>query len=127
MNDVDRACLVMPFRNEARSLPEVLDSLARPRIAREWLQSTGNDGEVVTEERPGIAIALNAGIARVRAGEIVIRLDAHTIYDDEYIALFLDTRAETRPEVWWVGGPLIEPLASDLPGRVVRALMTNPM
>ena len=77
--------------------------LVGPRIAREWLQSTGNEGEVVTEARPGISIALNAGIARVRAGEIVIRLDAHTIYDDEYVALLLDTLAETPPVPGGVG------------------------
>jgi succinoglycan biosynthesis protein ExoA len=148
MDDADRACLIMPFRNEARSLPEVLESLARQRgtrarlryvfvdsastdasaqLAREWLQATGNEGEVVSEERPGISIALNAGIARVRGGEIVIRLDAHTIYDQGYLAMLLDVLAESPQEVWWVGGSLIEPLAADLPGRVVRALMTNPM
>src|SRR5260370_41999999 len=107
MKGGDGACLVMPFRNEARSLAEVLDSLARQRstrarlryvfvdsastdasawIAREWLKSTGNEGEVVTEGRLGISIALNAGIARARAGELVVRLDAHTVSHDGGLA-----------------------------------------
>jgi succinoglycan biosynthesis protein ExoA len=147
MTALERACLVMPFRNEARHLPEVLASLAAQRpprarlryvfvdsasgdesaaLARAWLDATGNPGEVVRADRPGISRALNAGIARAAPDEIVIRLDAHTIYDTGYLAELLDALAELPPQAWWVGGSLIEPLAASFGDRLVRALMTNP-
>jgi glycosyltransferase involved in cell wall biosynthesis len=147
MNAPERACLVMPFRNEARHLPEVLASLAAQRapgarlryvfvdsassddgaaVARAWLDATGNSGEVVTVERPGISRALNAGIARAAPDEIVVRLDAHTLYDPDYLAQLIAALAALPRNVWWVGGSLIEPLAGSFSQRLVRALMTNP-
>lgn len=147
MTALERACLVMPFRNEARHLPEVLASLAAQRVtrarlryvfvdsassdesaalARAWLEATGNPGEVVAVERPGISRALNAGAARAAADEIVIRLDAHTIYEPEYLRKLLDALDALPAAVWWVGGSLIEPLAASFADRLVRALMTNP-
>ena len=148
MGRLERACLVMPFRNEARHLPEVLDSLdaqniraARvryilvdsaseddgPRVARDWLCSTGNEGELVRVERPGIAIALNAGIGKARPDEVVVRLDAHTVYAPDYVQTLLDALGALPADVWWVGGAQSEPVASSFGGRLVRALMTNPI
>lgn len=142
-----RVCLVMPFRNEARHLSDVLASLAAQTVDRSalrliavdsgssddgaeivlhWLQQTGINGEIVRVERPGIPAALNAGNARARPDEIVVRLDAHSLYEPRYLQTILDAMDALGPDAWWVGGSIVEPVAASFADRVVRALMTNP-
>jgi glycosyltransferase involved in cell wall biosynthesis len=108
----------MPFRNEAASLADVLASLAtqtinRSRlrfigvdsassdgsgeIVRRWLRETGIAGEVIRVERPGIPVALNAGNSRAAADEIIVRLDAHTLYEPRYLETLLDALAGLAP------------------------------
>ena len=148
MDCARRACLVVPFRNEARHLPDVLASLRAQRLERvrvryvfvdsasvdggariveEWLRGTGADGEVLRLDRPGIAVALNAAIGRAQKDEIVVRLDAHTRYDPSYVRSLVDALDQLPSSVWWVGGSQSEPDAPGFGGALVRALMTNPM
>jgi glycosyltransferase involved in cell wall biosynthesis len=138
----------MPFRNEAADLPRSLGSLARQLLPRErWRLvavdngSTDGGGElvrefcaghgiacdVVREDRPSIPRALNRAIERVRAGEIVARLDAHTVYDPGYLRSIDEAFARLGPEVWCVGGaPSFAPPA-DFSRALHASLLESPM
>ncbi len=139
----------MPFLNEARHLPAVLASLARQTVPRErlfivgvdngssdggdalvgqWLGETGIAGEVVRETVRSIPRALNTGLARTAANDLVVRLDAHTIYEPDYLATIDDAFATLPPEVWCVGGaPTPHPQAHDYGAELGIALYSNPL
>jgi|GEM_PF-837559 len=138
----------MPFRNEAASIDEVLASIAaqdvpRARLrlvavdsgstdtsadrVRVWMRRIGIDGEIVRLSRPGIPAALNAGIARARADEAVVRLDAHTVYASDFLSTLIGALDDAPPDVWWVGGRPTAFVCAAKGATLVRALMTNPV
>jgi len=120
-----RIACIMPFLDEARHLPAVLASLAVQSVPRErlfmigvdngsrdggdglftrWLGDTALAGELVRETVRSIPRALNAGLARTARGDLVVRLDAHTIYEPDYLATIDEAFATLPPDVWCVGG-----------------------
>lgn len=144
-----RIACVMPFLNEAKYLPEVLASLETQTIERErvtfvgvdngstdgsdalfekWLSSSGYAGRLVRASVRSIPVALNAGIRETSADDIVVRLDAHTIYDREYLATIERAFATLPQDVWCVGGaptPHIAPM--DYGRNLGIALYSNPL
>jgi succinoglycan biosynthesis protein ExoA len=140
--------LVMPFKDEAERLPAVLASIAAQRydggrlrliavdngsrdgggeIVRWWLERTGMAGEVVDARRPSIPHALNCGLGRVAADEIVVRLDAHTVYGPEYVAAIEQALSSLPGEVWCVGGAPVPGEEPRFGEALHAALFTNPM
>ncbi|MDQ2858465.1 MAG: glycosyltransferase [Candidatus Eremiobacteraeota bacterium] len=141
-----RYCLLMPFLNEAADLPAVLASLERQRFdPARWrliaIDNGSDDGSGALVEgafRSGriagrlthaavrsIPVALNRGLELVDPAEFVVRLDAHTLYEPDYLEA-IDRAFETLPlDAWCVGaGP--EPLpAAEYQKALQVALYTN--
>ena len=138
----------MPFLNEARYLPQVLATIEAQTLPRErifliavdngssdggpaivsgWLERTATAGTIVHHAVRSIPAALNAGLALASTGDIVVRLDAHTLYDPAYLATIDAAFAELGPEVWCVGGAPTPAPSVDWPSALGEALYSNPM
>jgi|CXWL01.1.fsa_nt_gi glycosyltransferase involved in cell wall biosynthesis len=96
--------VVIPCRNEARFIGPVIDSLRKSSYPREKLEVLFVDGmstdgtraalEAAAKEEPFIRVldnplltapaAMNLGIRAARA-EVIVRMDAHSEYPDDYI------------------------------------------
>lgn len=149
-NDSQRpgVSLVIPAYNEAADMPDVLDSIAAQDyphsaiflivvdggssdrtvdIVREWLARSDIDGEVLHNPRRTIPTSLNAGIARARRSDIIVRLDAHTIYEPAYVRTIVDAFSSAPPSVGCVGGRVIPASEPRWDRAIVGALYTNPM
>jgi succinoglycan biosynthesis protein ExoA len=102
--EVSTVSVVVPCRNEARHITSLLDAVRRQtRPAREIIivdHSSDRTAEVVAayaREHPALSIrvvpvqkasipaAVNAGVVHA-IGEIIVRLDGHSVPDPEYIA-----------------------------------------
>ncbi len=139
----------MPFLNEVRHLPAVLASLADQSVdpARiyvigvdngstdggdlffeRWLAERSLAGILVRDDVRSIPHALNTGLKHVTQDDIVVRLDAHTIYARDYLEQ-IDTAFATLPaDVWCVGGAPTPDLRDDDYGRSLGiALYSNPL
>jgi glycosyltransferase involved in cell wall biosynthesis len=139
----------MPFLNEARHLPAVLASLAEQSVdpARlyligvdngstdggdtyfeQWLAERGLAGRLVRDPVRSIPHAFNRGLRYVDERDIVVRLDAHTIYAHDYLAT-IDAAFATLPlDVWCVGGAPTPQLGDPNYGRSLGvALYSNPL
>lgn len=146
---IARIACVMPFFNEAHHLPGVLASLETQTLPyerltfigvdngsqdgsdalfEEWLSRTGFDGRLVRATVRSIPFALNAGLGEVAATDIVVRLDAHTIYAPDYLATIDHAFATLPQDVWCVGGAPTPHLTETDYGRALGiALYSNPL
>lgn len=144
-----RIACIMPFLNEARHLPAVLASLTVQTLPRErlfvvgvdngssddsdalfarWLADNGIAGRLVREAVRSIPRALNAGLAHTAQGDLVVRLDAHTIYQPEYLATIDAAFAALPADVWCVGGaPTPHPEPRSYGSALVSTLYSNPL
>lgn len=148
MDSLAGVCLIMPFLNEARHLPEVLASLSAQTYPRErlrliavdngssddgaaivggWLARSGVRGEVLHVAQRSIPRALNAAIARVSPESCVVRIDAHTRYAPDYIAVIMAAFGELPDTAWCVGGAPDIVAAPGLSTELHAALFNNPM
>lgn len=140
--------LIMPFLNEAPYLPEVLASLAAQTypherlrliavdngssdggaaIVADWLARSGIRGEVVHVAERSIPRALNTALARVQPGSYVVRIDAHTRYAPDYIAMIVAAFAELPDTAWCVGGSPDIVAPPGLSTQLHASLFNNPM
>jgi len=140
--------LVMPMYNEAADLPDVLASIlaqsyphaalnllvidgmsndASAEIAARWFAASGIAGQVLVNPRRRIPSSLNVGFAHARPGDYVLRLDAHTIYDAEYVATIVRAFEAAPERVACVGGPVLPAPSGRFDYTLVGALHTNPM
>ncbi len=145
-----RIACIIPFRNERRFLAQTLATLEAQTIDptrlfiigvdsastdesaaifTAWLAASRFHGELIRSERPGIARAINAGLARTLESDCVVRLDSHTIYANDYLQRIDDAFASLPDDVWCVGGaptPYLDPHATydDL---LCRACYSNVM
>jgi succinoglycan biosynthesis protein ExoA len=147
MNDARIAC-IMPFLNEGAHLDAVLATIDAQTIdpARLFLIAVDNgstdDGRAIFERwldtRPhrGILLdaavrsiphALNVGLRAAAATDIVVRLDAHTLYDPRYLETIVDAFATLEDDVWCVGGAPTPAKADGWTRRLGEALYSNPM
>ena len=58
--------------------------------------------KLIDNPKKVVPFALNAGI-KISSGEIVVRLDAHSVYPENYIERLID-ELNNRPDAWNVGG-----------------------
>jgi len=141
-----RYCLVMPFLDEAEHLSAVLTTLEAqtydraawrliavdngstdggPALVEAAFAGGGLRGTIVQAAIRSIPVALNAGLAHVSPDEAVIRLDAHTLYDPDYIAT-IDRAFKALPDDAWCVGGAPDPLAAAEFGKALQvALYTN--
>jgi succinoglycan biosynthesis protein ExoA len=138
----------MPFRNEARHLPAVLASLRAQTldpsgialiavdngstdggdaILAAWLARGPIAGCILRLAEPSIPAALNAALAQVDPDDVVVRLDAHTIYDARYLQTIADAFEALEEDVWCVGGAPTPAPADGYLRRLGEALYSNPM
>ncbi len=143
-----RAFLIVPFLNEAASLPDVLASIAAqnilpeciflvaidsgstddgPAIVREFIARGPIDGVVLRSEVRSIPAALNTGFRWVGDRGVTVRLDAHTVYDPEYVPTIVREFSEQPESVWCIGGPQTPEPANEFGRALVVAFMTNPI
>jgi succinoglycan biosynthesis protein ExoA len=141
------AC-VMPFLDEAASLPAVLATLSEQTldpariylvavddgstdgsaaIVAAWLAAGPVRGTLIGAAVKSIPYALNAGLAHVDADDVVVRLDAHTLYDPHYLETIDDAFATLEDDVWCVGGAPTPGPATGYLRRLGEALYANPM
>jgi succinoglycan biosynthesis protein ExoA len=148
MTSTATVSLIMPMYNEAGNIGDVLKSLSaqtfphaqmrlvavdgestdgcRDRVEA-WLASGDIAGEVVRNSRRTIPTSLNMGIQRVQVRDFVIRLDAHTIYEPDYVASIIDAFAALPETVGCVGGSTIPEPETSFSRALVVALYNNPM
>ena len=140
--------IIMPVYNEARHLPDVLASLDRqafPRermflvvvdgnsndgssaLVREWLATSDIAGCVVDNPRRKIPVALNLALQHADDTDIVMRLDAHTIYSDTYVADAVRSLENAPADVACIGSAQLPVPGTTFEERVVEALYTNPL
>lgn len=143
-----RVIAIMPVYNEAPHLPAVLESIQRqkfPRdrlylvvvdgsssdgsasIVRTWFAASGVRGCVLDNPRRGIPIALNLGLRCANPNDIVVRLDAHTLYGETYLLDAVEALENAAPDVACVGAAQRPMAGSTFAERLVEALYTNPM
>ena len=143
-----RVAMIMPVYNEARHLRAVLDSIASQSfdcerlffiavdggstdgsvdILRSWFTQSGIAGCVISNPRRKIPIALNLGLELTTNDDIILRLDAHTLYGATYVADAVRGLESAPPDVCCVGCAQIPEPSSRFKERVVGALYTNPM
>ncbi len=139
----------MPFLNEGRHLTAVLASLAAQTIDpsrlyvigvdngstdggdayfERWLAAGPIAGRLVRDEVRSIPHALNRGLKYVMQTDIVVRLDAHTLYAPDYLATIDQALASLPADVWCVGGAPTPHLGDEDYGRALGiALYSNPL
>ena len=138
----------MPMFNEAADLADVLESLAAQTYPHHLLSliiidggSTDGSTEIVHDWRPTtdisttllhnarrtIPTSLNVGINAAPIENTIVRLDAHTTYEPQYVAKIVDGFQSLPRGVACIGGPQV-PMHEKRFGRaLVAALHTNPM
>ena len=131
--------VVIPARNEERTLPATLDSvLAQDYAGRmEVVVADGSDApalaEVVRERYPSVRFIPNpqrttpAGLNRALReanGEVIVRVDAHAVLPQGYVARAVETLARTGAAN--VGGRLV-PVGESFFQRAVAAATSTPM
>jgi glycosyltransferase involved in cell wall biosynthesis len=143
-----RVVIIMPVYNEARHLPQVLGSIGAQTfdhsrlffvgvdgdsrdgsadVLRAWLTRSGMAGCVISNSRRKIPIGLNLGLQAVLETDIIVRLDAHTIYGSTYIAEAVGWLETVPSDVACVGCAQWPLPGSTFEERMVEALYTNPM
>jgi GT2 family glycosyltransferase len=135
--------VVLPVRNEARDIGRCLDAILAqdyPADRMEVLVADGmsddatrdvvaaysrRDRRVRLLENPGriVPTALNAAI-RAFEGEILVRVDGHTIVDRDYVSQGVAALARSGADV--VGGTMA-PVGSSPFGRAVALATSTPM
>lgn len=140
--------MIMPVYNEARHLPDVLQSIAAQEfdhermfliivdgnstddsaeIARAWFAAGTIDGCVLSNPRRKIPISMNVALRCVSQDDVVIRLDAHTLYGTTYVADAIRALDEAPADVACIGGAHLPVPGSTFEECVVEALYTNPL
>ena len=143
-----RIVLIMPVYNEARHLPAVLESIAAQDIdahrlflvavdgnstdrsgdiLRSWLAGGRIRGVLLHNPRRAIPISLNMALRCASTEDLVLRLDAHTVYEPAYVRLAVAALQDAPADVGCVGCAQVPIAGPALTQRVVAALYTNPM
>lgn len=136
--------VIVPCRNEERFIARCLDSILSTTYPRDRLEVLVVDGEsedgtraILTEymtrypmvrvlDNPGRIqpVALNVGI-RAAAGEIIVRMDAHALYPQNYIGDLVAALVETGADN--VGGVIVTtPATETAVGRAIAFALSHP-
>ncbi|MFN8009002.1 MAG: glycosyltransferase family 2 protein [Terriglobia bacterium] len=134
--------VVIPIRNEERRIAECLESLIDQSYPHDRMEILLMDGHSVDQTRlvakkfcerypfirlmdnpkKIVPVALNLGI-HAASGEIIIRMDAHTYYDRDYVAKCVETLM--RFDAQNVGGPIQTLPGNETPIAKAIALATS--
>jgi glycosyltransferase involved in cell wall biosynthesis len=130
--------VVLPTLNERGYVRDCIDSLLTqdyPHVAEILVVDGGSDdgtrelveridGRVRLVDNPRVtaAAAMNVGLAAA-AHDLVVRADAHTLYEKDYVRRSVDVLAESGAA--WVGGAM-RPVGMTVFGRAVAAVTSSP-
>lgn len=112
---MEKVSVIVPCRNEERYISKCLDSVLATTYPKEFLEIIIVDGnsidrtpEIVKEyiskfdfirllENPKkiVPVAMNIGIEASK-GDTIIRLDAHAIYQDDYISTLVEWKSKLK-------------------------------
>lgn len=136
--------IVIPMRNEERFVARCLDSIlpqlpsadtaevfcvdgaSKDRTREIVQQYAAKDQRVKLLDNPGqiVPVAMNIALAQAR-GDVIIRLDCHAEYAEDYVQQCLEVLNRTGADV--VGGYGKTRPAQDTPvGRAIAAATSNP-
>jgi glycosyltransferase involved in cell wall biosynthesis len=130
--------VVLPTRNERSYIRDCVDSLLSqtyPAIDEILVVDGGStDGtlDLLTRDAPRVrvvanprvtaAAAMNIGLVEARH-DLIVRADAHTIYEPDYVARSVAALQESGAD--WMGGPM-RPVGTTSFGRAVAAVTSSP-
>ncbi len=134
--------VILPCRNESGYIEDCLTSILRQEVpdgnfevivadgvsndgTREFLERfSAENPKVRLLNNPGriVSTGLNAALREAR-GEVIVRMDAHTVYAPDYIKQCLAILRETGADN--VGGPMCT-TASTYKERAIRAVFHSP-
>ena len=136
--------VIMPIRNEAdfieRSIGSILandypaeklevivvDGMSSDGTRQIVARLAGDDPRVKVLDNPYRIVphAMNAGI-RIAKGQVLIRIDGHTLVEPNYISEAVRVLHE-HPDACGAGG-ILETVATTYVGRAIAAAMSNPV
>jgi glycosyltransferase involved in cell wall biosynthesis len=90
---------------------------------RDLVERAGPPVRLVANPRVTAAAALNVGLAEAK-GDVIVRADAHTIYDADYVRRCVEVLEETGADN--VGGRM-RPVGTTNFGRAVAAITSSPL
>ena len=138
MSDAAPVTIVLPTRNEQAYIADCLDSLLAQDYSDivEILVVDGRstdrtrdiaarrDDRVRVLDNPQLtaASAMNVGIGATTTA-LVVRADAHTVYEPDYVRQSVNALAESGAD--WVGGPM-RPVGFSPFGRAVARVTSSP-
>ncbi len=132
--------VICPTYNEANSIRDIIDFfISSKHLEKELLiidgNSTDNTRAIVKEyliknnniyliDNPEkyVSFAMNRGIQAAK-GDIIVRLDAHSIYSADYFENILDTFKYTNADI--VGGPYLTYFRNDFQKAVAKAISSS--
>lgn len=139
-----RVSVVVPSRNEAKHITSLLDAIGQQKymVSEVLIVDSSSDGtadvvaaysrehptpplRVVPVVKASIPAAVNAGVVRA-TGEVIVRLDGHSVPDSEYVALAVSALEESG-EVGVVGGVWqVAPGANTLVAEAIARAGSHP-
>ncbi len=134
-----RVAVLLPTLDEQSGIRDCLDSLAAQDYAgpievivvdggsRDRTRSIAAEAGVRVVDNPGVtaAAAMNVG-TRATDADIIVRADAHTLYESDYIRRCVDGLTGPRSDgVAVIGGPM-RPIGITRFGRAVAAVTSSP-
>lgn len=143
-----RVVAIMPVYNEARHLRRVLESIRKQdfdrerlyvvavdggstdgsvRIVEQWLDAAGIEGSIAVNPRRKIPISLNVGLRYATDEDIVVRLDAHTLYGPGYLSRIVGALEGSPHDVGCIGAAHVPIPGTTFSQKMVESLYTNPM
>lgn len=134
-----RVSVVLPTLNERAFIRDCLDSLAAQDYVnvleilvvdggstdgtRDIVSSFGASVRLVDNPRVTAAAALNIGLGEAK-GDVIVRADAHTLYERDYVRRCVEVLEETGAAN--VGGRM-RPVGTTSFGRAVSAVTSSPL
>jgi len=116
-------CLTSLKKQDYPFVDEILVVDGRSTDAtREIAQHFGHGVRVVDNPGRTAAAAMNVGIDAAR-NEVIVRVDAHTLYESDYVSA--SVRALTKTGATMVGGRMV-PIGTTRFGRAVAAVTSSP-
>ena len=144
MTDTRTVTVIMPIRNEGSFIDRSLGAVIEQDFPRERMQILVADGRSTDDTRarvqelgrrnPGLALeivdnpggivptGMNAALRRAK-GEVVVRVDGHTIIERDYVQRCLDALSRTGADC--VGGRM-DAVADAALGRAVALATSSP-
>jgi succinoglycan biosynthesis protein ExoA len=136
--------VLMPVRNEARFIGPSVEAVVAQDYPSDRVEiivadgmSTDGTREVLARIEAAqprvhmidnrdriVSTGLNRALAMAR-GEVVVRIDGHSIVAPDFIRQNVELLAE-HPEAWSVGGPIRHTAATDF-GKAVAVAMSHPV